>query len=68
MSVEFTYLSHTITILQIVQGGKFSWYAKLNCNLLENINGWMVVLYGQSLLHRLFHWKFLWLLIDLQKL
>ena len=31
--------------------------AKLNCNSLENICGWTVVLYGQSLLHRLFHWK-----------
>ena len=31
--------------------------AKLNCNSLENICGWMVVLYGQSLLHRLFNWK-----------
>ena len=31
--------------------------AKLNCNSLETIHGWMVVLYGQSLLHRLFHWK-----------
>ena len=31
--------------------------AKLNCNLLENICGWTVVLYGQTLLHRLFHWK-----------
>ena len=44
-------------ILQIIQGGKVSRYAKLNCNLLENIHGWTVVLYGQSLLHRLFHWK-----------
>ena len=31
--------------------------AKLNCNSLENIHGWTVVLYVQSLLHRLFHWK-----------
>ena len=31
--------------------------AKLDCNSLENIRGWMAVLYGQSLLHRLFHWK-----------
>ena len=31
--------------------------AKLNCNSLENICGWMVVLHGQDLLHRLFHWK-----------
>ena len=30
---------------------------KINCNSLENILGWMVVLYGQSLLHMLFHWK-----------
>ena len=44
-------------MLQIVQGGKVSQYAKLNCNLLENICSWAVVLYGQSLLHRLFHWK-----------
>ena len=28
---------------------------KLNCNSLENIHSWF--LYGQSLLHRLFHWK-----------
>ena len=26
---------------------------KLNCNLLENIRGWRVVVHGQSLLHRL---------------
>ena len=32
-------------------------FAKLNCNSLENIRRWMVVLYHQSLLHRLFHWK-----------
>ena len=44
-------------ILQIVRGGKVSWYANLNCNSLENIRSWTVVLYGQSLLHRLFHWK-----------
>ena len=31
--------------------------AKLNGNSMENIHGWMVVLYGQSLLHSLFHWK-----------
>ena len=31
--------------------------SKLNFNSLENIRGCMVVLYGQSLLHRLFHWK-----------
>ena len=31
--------------------------AELNCNSLENIHGWMVVLYGQSLLHRPFYWK-----------
>ena len=31
---------------------------KLNFNSLDNIHGWMVVsLYGQSLLHKLFHWK-----------
>ena len=30
-----------------------SWCAKLNCNLLENIHSWMIVLYGQNLLHRL---------------
>ena len=30
---------------------------KLNCNSLENICGWTVVLYGQSLLHRPFHQK-----------
>ena len=29
--------------------------AKLNCNSLENIRSWMVVLHGQGLLHRLFH-------------
>ena len=29
--------------------------AKLNCNSLENICSRMVVFYGQSLLHRLFH-------------
>ena len=52
-------------ILQIVQGGKVLQYAKLNCNLLENIHGWTVILYGQSLLHRpLFHWKSLRLSID----
>ena len=27
----------------------------LNCNLLENTSGGTAVLYGQSLLHRLFH-------------
>ena len=30
---------------------------EINCNLLENIHGCMVILYGQTLLHRLFHWK-----------
>ena len=37
---------------------------KLNCNSLENIHGRMVGLYGQSLLHTLFHWKILQLPID----
>ena len=31
--------------------------ANLNCNSVENISGWTVVLCGQSLLHRLFHRK-----------
>lgn len=31
--------------------------AKLKSNWLENIHGCMVVLYGQSFLHRLLHWK-----------
>ena len=31
--------------------------AELNCNSLENIHSWTVVLHGQGLLHRLFHWK-----------
>ena len=31
--------------------------AELNCNLLENIHSWTVVLHGQGLLQRLFHWK-----------
>ena len=44
-------------ILQIVQGGKVLQYAKLNYNLLENIHGWTVILYGQSLLRKPFHWK-----------
>ena len=30
---------------------------KLNCNSLENIRGWMVIFYGQDILHRQFHWK-----------
>ena len=30
---------------------------KLNCIILESIWGWIVILYGQSLLDRLFHWK-----------
>ena len=30
---------------------------ELNCNSLENICGWTVVLHDQGLLHRLFHWK-----------
>ena len=30
---------------------------EINCNSLENIHGCMVILYGQTLLHRLFHWK-----------
>ena len=51
-------------ILQIVQGRKVSRYVKLDFNLLENICGWTIVLYGQSLLYRLFHWKVLRLLID----
>ena len=38
-------------------GGKVLWYAKINCSVLENIRGWMVVLHGQSLLHWLFHWE-----------
>ena len=29
-------------------------------NSLENIHSWTVVLYGQSLLHKLFHWKSFW--------
>ena len=39
-------------ILQIIRGGKVL-HVKLNCNFLENIHSWMVVLYGQGLLHRL---------------
>ena len=31
--------------------------ADINCNSLENIHGWMVVLHDQGLLHRLLHWK-----------
>ena len=31
--------------------------ATINCDSLENIHGWTAVLYGQSLLHKLFHWK-----------
>ena len=31
--------------------------AELNCNSLVNICSWTVVLHGQSLLHRLYHWK-----------
>ena len=34
--------------------------AELNFNLLENFHGWTVVLHGQGLLHKLFHWKSLW--------
>ena len=30
---------------------------EIYCNSLENIHGCMVILYGQTLLHRLFHWK-----------
>ena len=55
-------------ILQIVQGGKVSQYTKLNCNSLENICGWTVVLHGQSLLHRLFHRKSFAVLINPRKL
>ena len=44
-------------ILQIIQDGKVSRYAKLNSNLLKNICGWTVVLYGQGLFHWLLHWK-----------
>ena len=47
----------TYHVLQIVRGGKVLQYARINCNSLENIHGWTVVLYGQSLLHKLFHWK-----------
>ena len=36
-------------ILQIVRGEKVSPHAKLNCNSLENIHGWTVILHGQSL-------------------
>ena len=41
---------HQYHVLQIVWGGKVLQFQ-------ESIHGWMVVLYGQSLLHRLFHWK-----------
>ena len=30
---------------------------ELNCNSLEYTYSWTVVLHGQGLLHRLFHWK-----------
>ena len=30
---------------------------KINWNSLESIRDWTVVLYGQSILHRLFQWK-----------
>ena len=41
--------------------------AELNFNSLENFRGWMVVLHGQSLLHRLFHWKSFAVPIDPRK-
>ena len=31
--------------------------AELNCNSLETICSWTIVLHGQGLLQRLFHWK-----------
>ena len=41
---------------------------ELNFNSLENFHGLMVVLHGQGLLHKLFHWKSFVVLIDPQKL
>ena len=45
------------SVLQIALSWKSFTVANLKCNLLEKIHGWMVLLYGQSLLHRLFHWN-----------
>ena len=42
--------------------------AGLNFHSLENIHGWTVVLHGQSLLHKLFHWRSFAVPIDLRKL
>ena len=39
-------------ILQIVRGRKFCVLVEMNCNLLESICGYMVILCGQTLLHR----------------
>ena len=41
--------------------------AKLNCNSLEYIHGWMVILYGQAHCTGYFTGKVLWLLINLRK-
>ena len=38
---------------KLLEVGKNFAVAELNCNLLENIHGWPVVLHGQGLLHRL---------------
>ena len=42
--------------LQIARGGELSWYAELNCNLLENFCSYMHRLLC-SYMYRLFHWK-----------
>ena len=41
--------------------------AELKFNSLENFHDWTVVLHGQSLLHKLFHWKSFTVPIDPQK-
>ena len=41
---------------KLFEVGKFC-SCKTQTNSLENIHGWTVVLYSQSLLHRLFYWK-----------
>ena len=41
--------------------------AELNCNSQKNFCGWTIVLHGQGLLHKLFHWKNFTALINPQK-
>ena len=52
---DHIYIWYVNTVIANCSRWKSFVVAKLNCNLLENICSWIVVMYGQNLLHRLFH-------------